>query len=243
MKKYAIFWVVLAFLLPLHAAAQEEAELRLSLSRDFGASFGSQIRGTFSMRVTGPDDLAQVEFFIDGRSVGVDTEAPFRLQFQTGSFTLGVHTMNAIGTTVNGRELRSNEIQREFVSASASNNRTVWIIIPLLVLIVGGRLLSNWLSNRGQTKPAEQVVNGPWGGTICPNCHKPYALHWWSFRLVLGRFDRCPHCGSWRFVRPLHPEVLNASVEAMVAAEAEEEGERPSEDTLRRKLDDSRYVE
>jgi len=81
------------------------------------------------------------------------------------------------------------------------------------------------------------------GGTICPNCGRPYSRHIWAPNVVIGKFDRCPHCGKWRVVQRLSTATLRA------AEQAELEGSEPSlpetplseEEKLRRLLDDSRF--
>jgi hypothetical protein len=103
------------------AYAQDGEELRLRLNRDFGYSaIGSgQIQGTFSMIVSGPEDLSRVVFYLDDQVLDEVVEAPFRLRFVTDNYALGDHSLSAIGYTADGRELRSNIIRTEFVSASA----------------------------------------------------------------------------------------------------------------------------
>ena len=234
-----MFWVVMAgLLLPLKSGlAQDEASLRLSLLRNFGSSLGGSIAGTFTYRVSGPDDLLRVVFLMDGEPIGEDSEAPFRLQFNTGRYALGPHTMGAVGYTVDGRELQSNVIQREFISNQESSRYLFWILIPILVLAVGGRLFSSWAANRGSGEPA---VSGPLGGAVCPQCGRPFALHIWGFNLVMGKYDRCPHCGKWSLVRRASPQQLQAA-----AFDAEQDTDTAVSltppDSFAKKLEDSRF--
>src|SRR5690606_24317745 len=102
-----LLWLLSVMLLaavPVVLAQEEEQGITLSLSRDFGYGSGIQAQGRFSYRVEGPDDLVRVEFYMDETLIGTDEEAPFRLQFDTGQFELGLHRMNAIGYTADGRE-------------------------------------------------------------------------------------------------------------------------------------------
>jgi hypothetical protein len=227
-----------------HAFAQEGTPLSLRLSRDFGAGFGSQIQGTFSFHVTGPDDLERVVYFIDDVEIGQDTAAPFVLQFRTENYGLGVHSLRAEGFTADGRQLASNTLNREFISGSNATRRALTIIIPILVLSLGGTAVAAWFANRNSSKTGLPAIYGVLGGTICPNCAKPYAFHWWSFKLVVARFDRCPHCGKWKVVKRYPQSVLEASAEAMLAAQKMETAVSPTlspEEQLRKKLDDSRF--
>jgi hypothetical protein len=40
------------------AAAQEQSELRLRMSRTFGYASGSDIQGVFTLKASGPDDFS-----------------------------------------------------------------------------------------------------------------------------------------------------------------------------------------
>lgn len=251
MKRLLARWVgfialLLAFLLGAGTAvAQEATELSLSLSRDFGAGFGTSIQGTFSFRVSGPDDLASVTFYIDEQVVGEDSEAPFRLQFKTENYPLGVHTLHATGVTQNGRELTSNALTRNFISSSSAGRTTLYIIIPIVAISIGGLLLSSWIANRGRKSNGGSGVNvhGPFGGTICPKCNKPFARHIWGLNLIVGKYDRCPHCGRWSLVRALPPDVLDTAVAAMQETEATEKQSHGDNDETRwrKRLDDSKF--
>jgi hypothetical protein len=122
------------------AYAQDSEELRLRLNRDFGYSAigGGQIQGTFSMIVSGPEDLSRVVFYLDDQVLDEVVEAPFRLRFVTDNYALGVHSLSAIGYTADGRELRSNIIRTEFVSASAGSGTAFLAIGAILGVIVVG---------------------------------------------------------------------------------------------------------
>ena len=235
--------ILFCFTLPVgKSLAQEEPALTLSLSRDFGSSLGSSIRGTFTYRVSGPDNLARVEFLMDGESIGENNAAPFRWQFKTDSFPLGVHTMSAVGYTVDGRTLQSNTIQRQFISGSESNRMLYWVIIPIVVLAIGGRLITSWITNRGRKQAEQPAISGPFGGTLCPKCGRPFAMHIWGINLLAGKYDRCPHCGKWSLVRRVHPDILAGAAEAF-AEDAEPEAPPPTNepDSLSKRLDESRF--
>jgi hypothetical protein len=225
--------------------AQDENSLQLSLSRDFGFGLGSNIQGTFSYRVTGPDNLMRVEFLLDGEIIAEDTTEPFRYQFRTESYPLGDHSLSAKGYTDDGREIQSNVLRRQFVSGGDTNRVVWWLIIPILVLTLGGRLITSRIANRGQnSEPAS--FHGPFGGTLCPKCGRPFALHLWGLNLVLGKFDRCPHCGKWSIVRRVHPDILRSTAEAFAVSEDETigtDGTNSSrvEADFHRKLEDSRF--
>lgn len=243
MKPKPIFLAFILLWLSAPTFAQEEARLSLRLSRDFGTALGGRIQGTFSMHVTGPEELERVVFIIDGNSIGEDTEAPFRMQFRTEDFETGAHTLGAIGFLSGAVELRSNEVSREFIEPGESGRLSIILVVALLVLVVGGRFLAARIAERGQNKSGQPAITGPLGGAICPNCGRPYALHIWGVNLLAGRFDRCPHCRKWRFVRRASARALEAAAELLEDSSATPTptASIDDEEQLRRRLDDSRF--
>lgn len=244
LKSWAMVWVLLGLMFGVGTAvAQDSNQLTLRLSRDFGTGLGSNIQGRFSFRAEGPDNLTRVSFFIDDQLVGEVSESPYRLQFKTDDFPLGNHTLYAVGITADGQELQSNRITQNFISGSSANRTVLLIVVPILVLSIGGSLFAAWFTNRGRKSSGNINVHGPFGGTICPKCHKPFARHIWGLNLGLAKYDRCPHCGKWSLVRAMHPDVLDAAVEAMEAAAQQNQPKPPNDDgeTWRKRLDDSRF--
>jgi hypothetical protein len=240
-KRLFLLSVLLYFFLSvLPIKAQESAELSLSLLRNFGSSLGSSIQGTFTYRVSGPDELARVEFLMDGEPIGEDSEAPFRWRFNTDNFSQETHTMSAVGYTSDGRTLQSNVLQRQFISSGESNRLLYWIIIPILVLAIGGRLLTSWIANR--SNGGQPAITGPVGGTICPQCERPFAMHIWGFNVIAGKYDRCPHCGKWSLVRRVAPHLLQEAAAAFAPSEPEAPTPAPDDaQSLSKRLDDSRF--
>lgn len=224
------------------AAQSQESELRLRLRRDFGYGAGAQIRGRFSMLVDEIDGLERVEFLIDDEVIGNDNEAPFRLQFETGGYELGWHTLHAVGYTADGRELASNAFQRQFVTGSAST----YIVVGVVVLILGFRFVSHLVTRQKGTEQKRRVY-GMYGGAICPRCGRPFSRHWWAPNLIAGKLDRCPHCGKWHFSTRATPQMLASAEQFADELDAEEQealeraGEPTEEEVLRKRLDESRF--
>ncbi len=242
-KTSLLVWLLLGMTVTAVAA---QDTLRLSLSRDFGAGFGTEIQGRFSMHVEGPDDLVRVLFFIDETQVAEQTAPPFRYQFSTGNFPPGAHVLRAVGVTADGRELTSNTLTRTFLTSSDANQRVAMTIVPVIALVIGVSLFSWWLASRGQKASGQAAINGPFGGSICPKCHKPFARHWWGMNVVIGKLDRCPHCGKWSVVQRAHPDLLQAAYEAMLqaekgAADTLTTSPEDKEKTFHKQLDDSRF--
>ncbi len=242
----AVLW--LASFFPVSSQAQ--AELSLRLNRDFGYASGTgKIQGTFSMKVSGPENLSRVVFYIDGQQIGEVSQAPFNLQFNTDNYALGIHTLSATGYTSSGAELQSNEIKAEFVTASQGWQAALKIAIPIIVLSFGAVLLSALvpaLTGRGKKSnlPLGAARNyGPLGGTVCPKCNRPYSRHIWGVNLMVGKLDRCPYCGKWSMTRRATPIELRFAEQAeLQRAQNKEQVPSQSEDEkLRKELDDSRY--
>jgi hypothetical protein len=248
------------------ASAQTD-ELTLSVRRNFGYGGGSQIQGSFRMEATGPADLVAVTFKIDEAVAGTDTEAPFRVDFQTDDYGIGWHDLSAVGRTVDGRSLGSETRRFEFVSAEVGwqaaaqiGGILIAVVVGAMLLVFGVTTLPGLLGRRQPPLPLGAPRNyGMLGGTICPRCGRPFPLHLWAFNVSFaGKFDRCDHCGRWSFVRRASPEALRAA-EAAELAQAQPDkpalgtpaafgggkgvAEPTPEERLRRHLDDSRYVD
>ncbi len=242
--------LALVLAVPFAASAQDDAPLSLSLSRDFGYSSGTgKIQGRFSMRVSGPDNLERVVFLIDGQPIGEASSPPFRLQFETGSYPLGVHTLSAVGYTSDGDELTSNEQKREFVSASSgmeAAGQILWPILLLVIVAIGAAFLAPALLYRGKKAslaPGTPRSYSPFGGTICPNCQRPYGLHIYGLNILVGKLDRCPYCGKWSIARRMPLEMLKTA-EAAEMERLEPTLQTPQaspEEKLAKDLENSRY--
>lgn len=243
-----ILFLLLCVVLP--ASAQEETELTLSLSKDFGYAWAGDIQGTFSMKVNDPDNLRRVEFLIDGEVIGEDSQSPFRFQFNTGNYALGAHILSTVGYTEDGRTLHSNQINVNFVTSEEGWASAGKFVIPILGVVFGVMLLSfvvPWLMSRGKLKttvPLGAPRNyGVAGGTICPKCKRPFSRNLLSPNLVIGKLERCPHCGKWSLARRASTAQLAAAeaAELEMASEGEQAPTLSEEERLRRDLEDSRY--
>jgi hypothetical protein len=240
---------IVFFLIASHALAQNGAELQLRLRRDFGYSAGGDIQGTFTMRVSGPETVSRVVFYIDDQEIGQTAQAPFELRFSTSSYAIGAHTLSARGFTQDGRELSSNAIRTNFVSAEEGWQAGLRIMVPMLALVLGALLLSALVplltSKKLQNLPAGTPRNyGVAGGAICPRCGRPYPRHVFAPNMVFGKLERCPFCGKWAIVagQPLS-RLRQAEQAELENAQGETVAQESEEERLRKELDASRYRE
>ncbi len=243
-KIFLIFAVLGIFLFPLSALAQsEEGTLSLRLTRDYGyGGMNGQIQGKFSLRVNGPDDIVKVDFIIDGEVVHTSTESPFRYQFSTDDYPPGKHTLTAIGYKADGTPVYGTEFVRQILSAEDARSSMKNMVVPLLVFLgivtLAGVLVPVFMMRNKEFKPGQY---GAAGGAVCPRCTFPYSRHILAPNLLVGKLQRCPHCGKWAVVsRASQPDLESA--EARWAREGTSSGEAPSEEEkMRQRLDDSRY--
>lgn len=196
------------------------------------------MQGNFSYRVSGPDNLVRVEYLMDGEVIGESTSEPFRFNFVTDNFELGLHEMSAVGYTADGQTLQSNVFRGDFVDPQISSNFTIGIL-ALVVIVVAARLLFFRQGSSGKSKGY-----GTLGAAVCSNCKRPFSRHWWALNLVTTRFDRCPHCGKWQGTRPATAEEL-AEAEAYETSLGGEstrlDSKENEQEKLRKMLDDSRF--
>jgi hypothetical protein len=248
MKKirFALFFAALVSLVAATAVFAQTEGLTLKLSKDFGYSgFGSDIQGTFSMRITGPANLARVDFYIDETQIGEVTQAPFNLQFVTDNYSLGTHSLHATGFTTDGLQLTSNTITSNFISSTAANKSTFGIILPILVVVVAALLLATLIPVLAGRKTVQLAPgtprNYPMGGGICPKCGRPYAYHFYALKLGFGKMDRCPYCGRYGFTRYASLDKLRAAEQAELEGAKAQVPEISEEEKLKKDLDNSKY--
>lgn len=246
-----ILWIGLALLwIVTPAMAQAPTpEMTLHLRRDFGYGAGMDLQGMFSLRVDAPDAVQRVEFWIDdGETLIEIIQPPFHWQGNTDNFRPGLHTFVAVGYTGDGRELRSQEVSSNFLSAEEAQKATTGAILPTVGAIFGlmaiSFLVTFFLTRRkGQALPPGAArTYGAAGGAICPKCGRPFSRHFFAPNMVMGKLERCPYCGKWSIVRARSAAEL-AAAEAAEVASAPTVSEISEEERLRRDLDASRYRE
>ncbi|HWQ82947.1 MAG TPA: Ig-like domain-containing protein [Anaerolineales bacterium] len=229
--------------------AQAETPLALSLRRNFGFSSGSgDIQGNFTLRATPNQAVDKVVFYIDGELLGEDAAEPYELRFVTDNHPAGIHSLTAKGFAPGGQELDSNIIKVNFRTPESARDSTFSILgyvfgALLLVMIISWAIPTVLGKKATPLPPGAPRSYGIFGGAICPRCLRPFARSALGLNLVVGRLERCPHCGKWSLVHRASPEALRAAE----LAELDQLGVNPevptpsAEEHLRKELDDSRY--
>jgi hypothetical protein len=246
----------LALLLALaRPALAQESEYRLNFRRNFGYGAGINVRGSMSLSLVGNlDAVRSVTYTIDGKEMAVVSAAPFSFTFQTSDYPIGLHEFSAVVETLDGRQVTTPPLQRNFLSSEEESQSMQKIFIPILVGILAFTLIGVgtqvWSARRsGPPAPGTPRNYGLMGGTICPRCGRAYPVHIWSLSLVAGRLDRCDFCGKWAFVTRRSPADLAAAEQAERAALEASETSLPAaqengdteEERLRKMLDESRF--
>jgi hypothetical protein len=233
----------LAGALPAHAQ-EGEPTLTFGLNKIFGYAMGSDIQGTFSLNAHNDEDFTQVVLLIDSQQVHVDDEAPFQIRFSTSDFTPGAHAIQLRGITIEGAEVSSRELVLNFLSSEQARAQTVDFVVPLLAVVLVVMVLSSVLpALLGRGRRAFQPGSyGPAGGAVCSRCELPFGRSLFSANLLVGKLERCPHCGKWGLVRRASSIDLDAAEARFAATHSEGTVQQEDEqEHLRRMVDESRY--
>ena len=132
--------VLLLGLIVTPALAQTpEPVFRLNLNRDFGYGAGADIKGLFSLKVVGPENLAisSVTYYIDGEVMQTVSADPFKLQFNTSQFDFGWHDLTAEVTTTDGQKYVTPARHMNFVTSEMESESMKTIVGPMLISILG----------------------------------------------------------------------------------------------------------
>ncbi len=249
-----IYGLLLAFcaaLLLMGPVMAQATGYSVHLSRDFGYGGGVNIRGTFTISLVGDSTKIQkVTFLIDGKTMTTINTAPFKFQFNTDKYGIGMHSLSAQYTLQDGTTGKTDTVDYNFVSPQAERKQVglllggiggAVLVTLLIVALVQGLVLKN--SRKHLHQPGEPRHYGILGGTVCPNCGRPFPRHWWGINLIGGRLDRCDNCGKWVMTHRATPAEL-------AAAEAKEVQDVKADQTVtnlkqdqKEDIDNSRYVD
>jgi len=209
----------------------QDTTYTVHVRRDFGYGMGSDIQGTFTIRLLGDEEIVDsAAFFIDEVVLYRTDEAPFSYQFSTQEFESGMHRLYAEVLLNNGNTIRTNVVQYNFLNQKEAGRQIrdvlIWIGGAILgavaiVALVQSLLISK--DGKGTHQPGTPRNYGILGGTICRKCGRPFPRHIWGINLVVGRLDRCDNCGKWVMTTRATPKALQLAEEEEMQAIANEE--------------------
>ncbi len=225
---------------------------RLLVDRNFGFSAGSQIRGDFTLKLSGDEQaVASVTFLIDGEEMATVDQPPFHYRFNTAAYPEGIHELSARLILKDGSTVELTPRRFEFASSEAEKEAIFKIVMPLLgvvllLTLLGGGMQMLALRGKpaGRYAPGQPRDYGVLGGAICPKCQRPTPVHVWGLNLLVGKWDRCENCGKFSLMRRQPLEVLRAAEAAERQAEQGSlpTAEKSEEEKLRDLLDQSKYT-
>jgi hypothetical protein len=248
-----IIWLALALVaLAFPGVALAQDEYRLNVNKTFGYNAGNEIRGTFSLTVTGDETAIQrVVFLLDGQPFAEAQQPPWSTTLVTSDHPDGIHALSAMVTTTGGRSMTTAGRNFNFVSAEGETQGMVRVVVPILALVLGVTVLGfviQFAVSGGKKAPAPAAGTrrnyGMAGGAICRHCKRPTPRHVWGMNLVVGKLDRCENCGKWSLMMRAPESVLRAAEEAELAdakAGAAPIAEKSEEERLKEMLDNSRF--
>ncbi len=242
-----VLFALFAFAFSTVVYAQDEGHtLDLGLSRTNGyGGFNGEIQGTFTISASSEGALQSVTFYYNDAVLGEDNEAPFKLQFNTEIMDPGLVNFNAVGYFSDGSTAQSNTIQRTVLSEEAVKEAMAGMLVPILIVVVvivaGSFLLQLTRSKKG--KPFTPGKYSAAGGAVCSKCSMPFSRSVFSPNLLLGKLERCPHCGKFS-VRPRASNQALKEAEARYLESAQtikEPAPEKEKDKLHKMIDDSRF--
>ena len=242
----AVFLVV--HTLPVSA---QVGEYGIRLRRDFGYGAGSNVRGTFTISLSGDESqVASVVFLIDGEEMATVEEAPFRFQFHTDNFGFGVHQLSANVFLLDGSMITTRSVGLNFLSPEEERGSMTTLFIGiggalLLALVIYGLVQFLVFKRKpGRTiQPGEARQYGLLGGAICPKCGRGFPRHIWGINLMVGKYDRCEHCGKWSMTTRATPEALRAAETAELEAQQADQEAGTFQGQVKDALEDTRYID
>jgi hypothetical protein len=229
----------------------QDSTYTVHLRRDFGYGMGSDIQGTFTIRLLGDEEqVDRVTFFIDDEVLFEVEEGPFSYQFKTEDFESGTHRLYAEVLQTDGQRFETSAVQYNFLSQGEANRQIRNVLIGVGGAILGAMAIvaviqSLVIAKEGKSphQPGTPRSYGILGGTICRKCGRPFPRHIWGMNLVVGRLDRCENCGKWVMTTRATPEALMLAEEAELEAFKEDEEIIEFQQNEGDHLDDTKYFD
>jgi len=220
--------------------------LSLKVRRWFGLGIGSRVRSRLELTVAGPADLQSVTYLIDGQTLETVQAPAFKHFFHTDSYAPGWHELSAVGQTGDGAVLISKPARYLFLSPEEGNRILYPLLGGVLLLAIGvwGVQMGIFFRKKREFVPlGSRRTYGFAGGTICPKCGRPFALHPLLLGLPSAVLAACPHCGRRGVFKKAPLGDLRRAEAMEVEADTPEERIQPmdAEEKVRQQIDDSRY--
>lgn len=245
------FLAVVSLVVLILPVSAQENEFGIRLRRDFGYGAGSNVRGTFTISLSG--DESQVDtivFLIDGAVMATVEEAPFRFQFHTDTYGFGVHQLSAQVFLLDGSMVSTRSVGMNFISPDKERGSLTTLFIGIggaliLALVIFG-LVQFLVFKRKPGRaiqPGEARQYGLLGGAICPKCGRAFPRHIWGINLGVGKFDRCEHCGKWSLTTRATPEALRAAEAAELESQHADQEAGTVQGQVKDVLEDTRYLD
>lgn len=232
-------WLFLALILVFsEAQAQSTSPWTLKLVRDFGYGSGSDIQGRMTLYLGGDlSTITKVVYYMDDEIMAEVLQEPFKLAFNTDDYGPGVHEMRAEISSNDGKVTLAGPIVYNFLSASDSGERTTTMIVIIIGITLAAMGLSWFISSR--QKGGVSATGGMYGLAVCNRCGKTFPRSFFGMNIVVGKFERCPHCGKWQITRRASPMEIAWADQQSHPEETPKVAEKPEKDDL----DESRFID
>ena len=89
---------------------EPEREMFVSLTEPVAGATVEGLQNISAFTVGGSETIGKVEFFVDGISVGSDTEAPYGITWDASGYAAGEYTVKATATSTGGETADSEEV-------------------------------------------------------------------------------------------------------------------------------------
>jgi len=227
------------------------SDFTVHVERDFGYGWGSDIQGTFTISLVGDEEVVEeVVFLIDGEVFSIVQEPPFQYQFSTDDFDSGDHMLSAEVQFKDGSQENTPAAEYHFITHEQTQKELTQVLLWIGGALIGvmgiAVIMQGWFLKNKKTASArrgEKRDYGLLGGAICPKCGYPFPRHIWGMNLIVGKLDRCEHCGKWVITRRASPGELQAAEEAELNMDQVEQKAVVVQKEEKDLLDETRYID
>ena len=132
----AIICVVCLLVVFSSASVYANPTLSLNWYKDNGYNWGNDIGGQWTITAQASGDVNRVEFYVDNQLQQNSTSSPYKWSFNTADYTLGVHTIKAVGYNLEGQTTIA-QAERSFVEYSINS---IFVIIGVVIVLMAALL-------------------------------------------------------------------------------------------------------